>query len=94
MLLQLLLQVCRRPHQQNGVCTGEFLLSCCLQSAFGVSSAKMIWKHDYEDFNYWCSWQCSNAVVSEGKIRVLRWLAQVVQYLKKVDELSLKWYWF
>jgi hypothetical protein len=27
-------------------------------------------------------------------IRVLRWLAQVVQYLKKVDELSLRWYWF
>jgi hypothetical protein len=42
MLLQLLLQACRRPHQQNGVCTGECLLSCCLQSAFGVSSAKMI----------------------------------------------------
>jgi hypothetical protein len=36
----------------------------------------------------------SNAVVSEGKIRALRWLVQVVQYLKKVDELSLRWYWF
>jgi hypothetical protein len=45
----------------------------------------MIQKHDYEDLNYWWSWQYSNAVVSEGTIRVLRWLAQVIQYLKKVE---------
>lgn len=90
MLLQLLLQVCRRPHQQNGVCTGECLLSCCLQSALGVSSAKMIMKISTIGVH-------GNVLMQlclKEMIRVLRWLAQVVQYLKKVDELSLKWYWF